>query len=889
MFKIYDGRDAFYQWDLNRKLIVEDKSIKEVHFCNRTSDCSLITEVYELEGLYVADVPNILLQDNWDIKVYAYDSEYTKHCETYDVIARTRPDDYVYTETEQRKWEHLEARIDEIEQNGISEESIRNAVEKYLDENGVEVDLTGYATETYVNDALAAIVIPDVAISLASGTTITDATVRDALVDIFNNGMSKAVFINGNQMVAYKTSGALSTGATINFYGFKPTANTENKVTTTVYQATIKSTSVEISNAMTGTISGLATEKYVDDAIANLDIPEADVDLSNYYTKTETETAINNAKPDLSGYALKTEIPDTTEFMTEDDVDDFVSGELKTFAKKSYVDNAIEEALEEFTPSSGEGGSAVEEVYVGTEEPEDENIKLWINPEEEGGSVKVDGTTIIKNLDGTISTALGGGKELAAEPVAVYTYQLPSNSLGFTLYGSDNNRYASKSYNFLNELDKNVQYTVELGFHTPNATQAEGSCVGTIAYSTINGDAAWYATGLAVFDDVINLLGYSSSQGVYLDGSSRGSKYGEYYIRHFRVLTPAQYNYVTIDSNYINIGDGLVVGADGKLKTTLAGITVTHDGSLVGSNSTISTTSMTSSIVFGEQNSVNKTGGSETEAAVVLGRYNYASGYGAVTIGSSNKAYYANATAIGSECEAPRKNTIAVGHGAKAGIANQSVFGSYNVIDSAGNYRVIIGNGIDGSLANGLTISPTGNVVTQGTISNGGADYAEYFEWLDGNPEDEDRIGYIVALEGDKIRLAQAGDDILGIVSGTATVLGDDAEWHWHKKYLRDEFGRVQSKIIQLYDEDGNPDGYATVPVVNPEYDEKQHYVPRSERAAWDAIGMMGKLYVRDDGSCVVGGYAAVAADGLASFSTGRTNMRVMERISDGIVRVLLK
>ena len=32
MFKIQDGRKSFTQWDLNRKIIVEDDSITQVHF-----------------------------------------------------------------------------------------------------------------------------------------------------------------------------------------------------------------------------------------------------------------------------------------------------------------------------------------------------------------------------------------------------------------------------------------------------------------------------------------------------------------------------------------------------------------------------------------------------------------------------------------------------------------------------------------------------------------------------------------------------------------------------------------------------------------------------------------------------------------------------------------
>ena len=157
LFKIYDGRSQFYQWDIDRKLIVEDATINEVHFCNRTDECSLICEVYELDGLRVADVPNILLQDNWRINVYAYDTNYTKHSDVFEVVKRSKPADYVYTETEIKNYDELLVRLDEIEQNGISDEAVETAVTKYMEENDIQVDLTGYATETYVNDAVAAI------------------------------------------------------------------------------------------------------------------------------------------------------------------------------------------------------------------------------------------------------------------------------------------------------------------------------------------------------------------------------------------------------------------------------------------------------------------------------------------------------------------------------------------------------------------------------------------------------------------------------------------------------------------------------------------------------------------------------------------------------------
>ena len=77
-------------------------------------------------------------------------------------------------------------------------------------------------------------------------------------------------------------------------------------------------------------------------------------------------------------------------------------------------------------------------------------------------------------------------------------------------------------------------------------------------------------------------------------------------------------------------------------------------------------------------------------------------------------------------------------------------------------------------------------------------------------------------------------------------------------------------------------------PKINPEYDASQPYVKRSDRPEWQIVGMMGKIYVRDDGSCVVNGYADVK-DGIATKANGKTNMRVMERVSDNIVRVLMK
>lgn len=118
MFKIYDGRSHFYQWDIDRKLIVEDASISEVHFCNQTDNYSLVCKTYIEDGLNLVNVPNILLQNDWRINVYAYDSNYTKFSERFDVIQRCKPEDYVYTETEILNYNTLSDRITKIEEGG---------------------------------------------------------------------------------------------------------------------------------------------------------------------------------------------------------------------------------------------------------------------------------------------------------------------------------------------------------------------------------------------------------------------------------------------------------------------------------------------------------------------------------------------------------------------------------------------------------------------------------------------------------------------------------------------------------------------------------------------------------------------------------------------------
>ena len=246
----------------------------------------------------------------------------------------------------------------------------------------------------------------------------------------------------------------------------------------------------------------------------------------------------------------------------------------------------------------------------------------------------------------------------------------------------------------------------------------------------------------------------------------------------------------------------------------------------------------------------------------------------------------------------------AEGYGTIAAGQGQTAMGKYNISDKSNRLIVGIGSG-DTNRKNGFTVSSTGSGWFAGTVTSTGADYAEYFEWADGNPDGEDRVGMVVTLDGETIRLANKGDDVLGIVSGTAMVLGDNHEYEWHEKYVTDEYGRIVydkqiEDFIEYTDFDDINDlstfktvkesvGFTMCPKLNPNYDPEREYVSRESRKEWDAVGLLGKLHVNDDGSCVVGGYADVLANGIVTNSLTRTGMRVMKRISSNVVLVLIK
>lgn len=189
-----------------------------------------------------------------------------------------------------------------------------------------------------------------------------------------------------------------------------------------------------------------------------------------------------------------------------------------------------------------------------------------------------------------------------------------------------------------------------------------------------------------------------------------------------------------------------------------------------------------------------------------------------------------------------------------------------------------IGNGHeeDGTLTqnSAMHVDFSGNVYAGGAYKTNGADYAEYFEWLDGNTKNQDRVGLFVTLDGDKIKLANKGDYILGVISANPSIVGNSAELDWHDKYKTDVYGRL------IYDESHNL-------ILNENYNDTLEYIPRGARKEYSKVGLLGQLVAQDDGTCKVNGYCTASVNGVATKSD--SGYRVIKRIDETHIKIILK
>lgn len=297
-------------------------------------------------------------------------------------------------------------------------------------------------------------------------------------------------------------------------------------------------------------------------------------------------------------------------------------------------------------------------------------------------------------------------------------------------------------------------------------------------------------------------------------------------------------------------------------------------------------------------------------ACAAIGDYSHASGHYAIAEGTSSHAGGHKVKANGNYSHASGYETEAKAHQFVAGKYNTPVEGCNdreNQSDSESLF--VIGYGSPIATANAFRVSGDGKCYGAHEFIGSGADFAEYFEWLDGNPNNEDRRGRIVTLDGDKIRFATAEDDyLLGVVSGSGCFIGNSQSEDWQGKYLKDVFGKIIVKEVEIPEEtveektvvageDGNPVEHIETKVipahtvqqlaVNPDYNPEQEYVSREFRKEWSAVGFHGQIVVVDDGTCKVNSYCKPSVDGIAT--SAESGYRVMTRIDDTHIKVLVK
>lgn len=223
------------------------------------------------------------------------------------------------------------------------------------------------------------------------------------------------------------------------------------------------------------------------------------------------------------------------------------------------------------------------------------------------------------------------------------------------------------------------------------------------------------------------------------------------------------------------------------------------------------------------------------------------------------------------------------------------IIGKFGQADSGieGQYSWYLANGTDEKHP-GLAakvIGAFGNAYVSGYLAAGGASYAECFETKDGSPIE---VGYFVTTEGDRVRKANGKDSyVIGVTTAPSGFVGDSRELHWADKYTVDEWGRVQVQEVEIppyKDEEGKviiPKRTELQPVLNPAWDPDIPYVSRLKRDEWVVVGLLGKLLVRDDGSCQVNGYCQPGENGIAT--KAKEGYRVLKRVAPERILILFR
>lgn len=479
---------------------------------------------------------------------------------------------------------------------------------------------------------------------------------------------------------------------------------------------------------------------------------------------------------------------------------------------------------------------------------------------DKAGIGKPDGTTITADEDGTLRVIGSGGAEGGFASKAIY------GDNAVSLGRKEETTIGEMSFAFGEGVEASATRSFSCGRETKainNNSHAEG------AYTTASGSSS-HAEGFSTIASIDN----SHAEGNTTTASGHDSH--------------SEGNTTIAEGNQAH-AEGYGTKATGS-QSHAEGNGTTASGKKSHAGGTSSTASGSNSFAHGNMvSSIGMSSFSCGESTVAKGNYSFCEGYETIAEKSYSHAGGIGTTAL------TRQYSI----GTYNDISNIST--SNQISGASSQTAFCIGNGNSSTPSNAARIDYNGKLWCKQAYSSTGADYAELFEWADGNTDNEDRRGYFVTVDGKKIKKARAGDYILGIISGNPSVIGN-TDMEWYGQFMRDEFGTFikenhkETITEPVIDKDGNvTEEEKEVDVefykVNPDYDPDAPYTFRLDRPEWDAVGMLGVLPVRDDGTCEVGKFCKCADGGIATLATERgfDTYMVIERVTENVVSVVFK
>ena len=155
----------------------------------------------------------------------------------------------------------------------------------------------------------------------------------------------------------------------------------------------------------------------------------------------------------------------------------------------------------------------------------------------------------------------------------------------------------------------------------------------------------------------------------------------------------------------------------------------------------------------------------------------------------------------------------------------------------------------------------------EGTMLSQNADYAEVGEWADGNPKDENRIGYFVAIDnssaGSTMVKAASTSDVRGVTVASPAFSGNCAD----------------SKFDIVTSTETDQDTGETHTEITSKKLKKQY----------DYVAVMGIVSVIDNGTCEINGKCMPADDGTAVPSPNNMGYQIIDRIDDTHVLITVE